>query len=239
MSYTKLMIHDEGAAGTVDDPNEKTIQEFFEKYGGQDIDIANHPVKQVVSQVIYALDENLYPLLMYRTKDLIGYASDISALKASVPQTNEKGQPIDSGFDMVRFSNDESWIVDQYLPGISTEIVQKLQAYMKHLDEPLHITNVWDDENSDGTEQEVETMGEHYIFIARFPNTWPVSQLNTLTVTIRDILVRNILLKYYGEKGYMKMEEIEMFRLEQLDSTLKTIISQRAKPIRRRSSLFT
>lgn len=235
MSYTKLMIHDEGAAGTLEDPAEKTIQKFFEKYAGQEIDIANRPVKQVPSQVIYAKDEGLYPFLLYRSKDLIGYASDISALKASNQQEEKE-----DAFDMVRFSNDESWIVDQYLPGISTEIVQKLQAYMKHLDDPLHITNVWDDINSDGDEAEdgTETLGEHYIFIARLPNTWPASQLNALTVTIRDLLVRNILLKYYGEKGYIKMEEIETYRIEKLERTLKTIISQRAKPIRRRASFF-
>ena len=224
MSYTKLMI-----TGQVD---EVTLTDYVLSQIDVGILDVEHPVKQDLAQIIYATDGYLYPLIMVSTTRLIEQAADLSALRALNPDKES------DSFDMIRFSSDESWIVDTYLPAIATEIVQRMQAYMKTFYNPLQITEVWDDEGG-GVKTEDNTLGEHYIFLSKFPNTWPPLMINSLTITLRDLLAQNILLYYWLAKGYMEMEKIQRMRVLELNQTLKSIISRRAKATKRRSNLFT
>lgn len=234
MSYTKLMITDIQAEGDSDDPTEKTIKEFFETYSGATVH-EDYKVKNREDQIILSESVKLFPFLIYPIEGLMNLAIDLSALRASMAAKAKEGP----SFDQIRFSKDEKFLVDQYLPVMANEIIDLLQAYTNDIYDPLHLTSIWDDKDESGSLDGDEEKEEAYIFIFKFPETWPTSLKKTLHVTIRELLANHILAKYYEAIGYAEMYEQQMMVIQGSMTTLHSLAMRRTKPTRRKTNFFT
>lgn len=212
------------------DQTYKTYKEYIERNSGE---LIVSPVKDLKAQTLLGESGDIFAFVAVSSDDVFSKAIDISALRAS------NINPEETDFDMVRLSEDErDVILDRSISKVSDQIIDFLAAYAKTLHTPLQITSLLDDTNDNNIADEGEDIEDHVVILLRFPATWPPYKISHLDTLFKDILSTGILLEYWKIKGFLQFAEIEQLTMENHYIDLKSIITKRKIPIRRKANFF-
>lgn len=228
MSYTKLMIFDK------QDQTDKPLEEYVKTVTGVEFE---EDFKQDLSQCLTGKNTgDIYTVLAIDEEDLMTEIINQSSLIASRPQLENTPD-----FDFIRFSNDEKWFSDSQLENITNDLLGVIQAYINDIETPLQKTNIWDFIKEGETEEENETLslGDHFVFILKFPPTWPTQFLTDLKNKIVDYLAFSVLGNYWLIKGSSDLSNLAGVYVQLYLDGLKTVLMKRKKPIRRKASFFS
>lgn len=212
------------------DEQYKSIKEYVERNSGEAL---TSSVKDLKVQTMWGESGDLFAFSAISSDQVFDEAVNISALRAS------NINPEENSFDSIRLSDDEKDIIlSRSIKRTTGQLINFLSAYAKTLHTPLQITSLLEDKNNDNVADEGEEVEEHCIFLLRFPSSWPAYKIADLSNIIEEILTSGILLEYWKQKDFLQFAEVEQITIDNLFIDLKSVISKRVKPYRRKASFF-